>query len=181
MAATILVAYGTKHGSTREVAEVVAAELRARGLEVDLLPAEQVGPVDAYDGVVIGGALYSGRWHPQAKRLLLAEQDELASCPVAIFAMGPRTMDISDVSDSRRQLDRALAKAPAVKPVDVAIFGGVVQPRALRFPLNRMPASDARDWDGIRGWAAGLTRFFGYGKPASGAGDHRTELQQTPR
>jgi menaquinone-dependent protoporphyrinogen oxidase len=177
----ILVAYGTKHGSTREVAEVVAAELRTRGLEVDVLPAEQAHAVGDYDGVVIGGALYAGRWHPQAKHLLLDEEDELAERPVAIFAMGPRTMDPSDVADARRQLDRALAKAPAVEPVAVAIFGGVLQPSALRFPFNRLPASDARDWDEIRGWAAGLTRFFGYGKPAPTAGDHRTELQQTPR
>ncbi len=176
-----LVAYATKHGSTREVAEVVAAELRARQFEVELLPAEQVGSVESYDGVVIGGALYAGRWHPQAKHLLLDEENELATLPVAIFAMGPRTMDPADVADSRRQLDRALAKAPAVEPVSVAIFGGVLQPSELRFPLNRIPASDARDWEEIRAWASYLTRFFGYGKPASGAGDHRTELQQTPR
>jgi len=148
---------------------------------VDVAPAEQAGPVSDYDGVVIGGALYMGRWHPQATHLLIAERDALASLPVAVFAMGPRTMDPSDVAESRRQLDRALAKAPSVRPFAVTIFGGVVEPRTLRFPLNRMPASDARDWDAVRSWTTGLTCFFGYGKPASDPGDHRTELQQTPR
>lgn len=181
MTTMILVAYATKHGSTREVAEVVADELRLRGLCVDVSPAEQVESVSDYDGVVIGGALYTGRWHPQATRLLKAERDALASLPVAVFAMGPRTMDPSDVAQSRRQLDRALEKAPSVRPCAVTIFGGVVEPRTLRFPLNRMPASDARDWDAVRSWTAGLTRFFGYGKPASSPGDDRTALQQTPR
>jgi menaquinone-dependent protoporphyrinogen oxidase len=181
MTPRILVAYATKHGSTREVAHVVAEELRLRGLCVDVAPAEQVGSVTDYDGVVMGGALYMGRWHPQATHLLTAERDALASMPVAVFAMGPRTMDPSEVAQSRRQLDRALEKAPSVRPCAVAIFGGVVEPRTLRFPLNRMPASDARDWDAVRSWTAGLTRFFGYGKPASGPGDDRTALQQTPR
>jgi menaquinone-dependent protoporphyrinogen oxidase len=137
--------------------------------------------VNEYDGVVIGGSLYMGRWHPQATHLLTAQQEELGSRPVAVFVMGPRTTDSPDVAESRRQLDRALAKAPAVHPAAVAIFGGVVQPHTLRFPLNRIPASDARDWDAIRGWAAGVATCFGYGKPASPAGDGRIELQQTPR
>ena len=37
-----LVAYATRGGSTRAAAEAVAAELRARGLEVSLTPAAEV-------------------------------------------------------------------------------------------------------------------------------------------
>jgi hypothetical protein len=36
----------------------------------------------------------------------------------------------------------------------VAVFGGAIDPARLRFPFNRMPASDARDWDAIRTWTA---------------------------
>ena len=43
MPETILVAYGTKHGSTREVAETVAASIARCGLEVETRPAGQVG------------------------------------------------------------------------------------------------------------------------------------------
>lgn len=35
----------------------------------------------------------------------------------------------------------------------MAVFGGVVEPSKLHFPLNRMPASDARDWSVIEAWA----------------------------
>jgi menaquinone-dependent protoporphyrinogen oxidase len=51
------------------------------------------------------------------------------------------------------QLDKALQKTPAVEPRAIAVFGGVIDPAKLRFPLNRMPASDARDWDAIEAWA----------------------------
>jgi hypothetical protein len=40
-----------------------------------------------------------------------------------------------------------------VTPVSVAIFGGAVDPTKLRFPFNRMPETDARDWEAIREWA----------------------------
>jgi menaquinone-dependent protoporphyrinogen IX oxidase len=36
------VAYATKHGSTREVADAVAGSLREHGLDVDLRPAADV-------------------------------------------------------------------------------------------------------------------------------------------
>ena len=73
--------------------------------------------------------------------------------PVAVFAMGPLTTSDDDVEGSKRQLDRALAKVSDIAPVSTAIFGGVTDPATLRFPFNRMPLSDARDWSRIEGWA----------------------------
>jgi hypothetical protein len=70
---------------------------------------------------------------------------------------------------------------PEVKPYAVAVFGGVIDPHSLRFPFNRFPASDARDWGAIRAWATELAEAFGYGKAAPEARDHRSELQRTPR
>jgi menaquinone-dependent protoporphyrinogen oxidase len=177
----VLVAYATTHGSTREVAEYVASCLSERNFDVAVEPADQVHGVAGYDAVVLGGALYMGRWHREARRLLGRHQGALASMPVAVFALGPRTRDPRDVGESRRQLDRSLAKTASVKPFAVAIFGGVVQPSGLPFPLSRMPASDARDWDEIKTWAVSVARQLGYGKPASTGGNRRIELQQTPR
>jgi menaquinone-dependent protoporphyrinogen oxidase len=181
MNGTTLVAYGTKHGSTREVAAAVAETLKEHGYLVELLPAAQIEDVAPFCSVVIGGAIYMGRWHPDAVRFLDRHRTALAKLPVAVFGMGPRTIEGPDAEESRAQLLRALGKVPEVDPVAIAVFGGVVDPHTLRFPFNRMPASDARDWSAIRAWAASLTGPFDYGKAASEARDHRTELQQTPR
>src|SRR5262249_36166346 len=59
----VLVAYATRHGSTKEVAQEIAATLDAEGMAVDVLPAANVGHLHGYDGVVLGGALYTGRLH----------------------------------------------------------------------------------------------------------------------
>lgn len=176
MTAQLLLTYATKHGSTREVAEAIAETLDAT-----ILPAAAVDDLAGYDGVVLGGSLYMGRWHPEAVHFLERHRRSLAELPVAIFALGPSTMDAGDVAQSREQLDRALAKVPEVDPVAVTIFGGAVDPRKLRFPLSKLPASDARDWEQIRRWAGEVAAAFGYGKAASTARDPRSELQQTPR
>ena len=151
---TVLVAYATKRGSTREVAEAVAETLREHGLSVELEPASAVTSLAPYEGVVLGGALYTGRWHHDARAFLAQHRHALAKRTVAVFGMGPRTLQEHDVAGSRAQLDKALAKVPEVTAASVAIFGGVVDPAALRFPFNRMPASDARDWDAIEAWSA---------------------------
>jgi menaquinone-dependent protoporphyrinogen oxidase len=153
---TVLVAHASARGSTREVAAAVAATLAEQGVGVEVRPAAEVESLDAYDAVVLGGSLYYGRWHRDARGFLRRHRGALASRPLAVFGMGPLTLADDEVAGSRAQLDRALAKAPHVRPASVAIFGGVVDPAKLRFPLNRMPASDARDWDAIEEWAAGL-------------------------
>ena len=49
-----------------------------------------------------------------------------------------------------------------VQPVDVGLFGGVMDVGKLAFALQPMvklmgvPAEDYRDWDAIRAWAQGL-------------------------
>ena len=72
---------------------------------------------------------------------------------MAVFALGPKTAEPKDLAESRAQLEKALQKAPEVVPSLVAVFGGVIDPTTLRFPLSRMPASDARDWEAIDAWA----------------------------
>jgi len=161
-----LVAYGSKHGSTKEVATAIAADLRAAGHDVDLLSAGAAvvaGP-DGYDSVVVGGSLYMGRWHSEACRFIRRHHAALERLPLAVFALGPRTLDAEDVASSQKQLDAAL-KRLKVEPELVAIFGGAVDPSKLHFPLNRMPESDARDWQAIDAWSEQIGAMISDGAP----------------
>jgi menaquinone-dependent protoporphyrinogen oxidase len=148
-----LIAYASKHGSTQEVAEQVAQTLRDSGLDVDVVPASSVDDLDAYDALIIGGALYMGHWHRDARRLLSRVSEELGDRPVFVFGMGPMDLEQKSVEEARKHVDAALAKVPDVHPVSVAIFGGVVRPDELHFPFNHMPETDARDPEAIRAWS----------------------------
>ena len=153
MGVDVLVAYASKHGTTREVAETIASTLHEHGLAVELEEAARVDDVSRYDAVVVGGGLYMGRWHADARRLLKRHRRGLAEKYLTVFAMGPDSLDESKVAESRKQLDRALASTPELNPGAVAIFGGALEPRNWPFPFNRLPAFDARNWDDIHSWA----------------------------
>lgn len=152
MSNRVLVVYASRHGSTREVAEEIAAELEAEGFPVDVAAARTIRSVGGYSAVVVGGALYTGRWHKDAVAFLQRHPRGLHDVPLAIYAMGPRTLADHEVAASRAQLDRALEPLH-VHPFAVAIFGGVVDPTKLHFPFSRMAAVDARDHAAIQRWA----------------------------
>jgi menaquinone-dependent protoporphyrinogen oxidase len=153
MTRPLLVAYATKKGSTRVVAADVAATLKQQGIAAELEPAARVRDLGRYGGVVLGGALYMGRWHRDARQFMQRHRGVLAGLPFAVFAMGPSSTDEEALAESRRELERALAKTAELEPLSVAVFGGVIEPKNLHFPFSRMPRSDARDWDAIRAWA----------------------------
>ena len=97
------------------------------------------------------------RWHPDAHRFLSQHQATLRQRPVAIFALGPLSNSDTAMRNSRRQLDKELAKYPWLKPVALEMFVGKYDPAKLGF-FERLlsTASDRRDWDAIRAWAATL-------------------------
>ena len=145
-----LIAFASKSGSTCEVAVAIADVLRARGWSVVVAEAAHVRErVSDYDLVVLGGAIYSGRWHSGAQRFLRRHRRELGRVAVAIFGMGPRDDDPEAWRTSREQLDRALSKHSWLRPFAVTVFGGVDPPKKRQH-------RDIRDWDAIRAWAAQL-------------------------
>jgi menaquinone-dependent protoporphyrinogen oxidase len=162
MSTTVLVGYATRHGSTQEVAEAVAATLRECGLAVDIQPIREVRALTGYGAVVLGAPLYMFRWHKDALRFLSRHRDALTERPVAVFALGPThdPHDEEEWQDSWSQLNKELAKHPWFKPVALEMFGGKYDPAKLRFPINLLagkePASDVRDWTAIRAWATNL-------------------------
>jgi menaquinone-dependent protoporphyrinogen oxidase len=162
MPASVLVAHATRYGSTREVAEAVAATLRERRWEVDLRPAREVRSLEGYSAVVLGTALYMFRLHKDARHFLTRHREALSKGPVAIFAMGPFNNDEKEWQGVRAQLDKELAMFPWFAPVAHEVFGGKFDPAKLRFPYNlvpylkRLPASDIRDWNAIRAWASSI-------------------------
>jgi menaquinone-dependent protoporphyrinogen oxidase len=160
MSVSILVAYATRYGSTREVAETIATNLREYGLEADIQPARRVYSLDGYDAVVLGAPLFMFRWHRDARHFLARHRVALGTRPVAIFALGPLHADEKEFQGSREQLAKELAKFPWLTANALEIFGGKIDPARLHFPFNRMPASDVRDWTAIRTWASDLAVKF---------------------
>src|SRR5512138_2454666 len=85
----VLVAYGSKHGGTRGLAEMIGAALVRDGLEVDVVPASKAAAPTDHDAVIVAGALYANRWHRDASRFVRRHATLLLTHPVWLVASGP--------------------------------------------------------------------------------------------
>ncbi|MCX5257139.1 flavodoxin domain-containing protein [Streptomyces canus] len=156
MTGKVLVAYGTTNGSTAQVAETIGEVLHKDGLTVDVLPARSVASVSSYDAVVVGGALYAGRWHKDARRFVRRHRRALAERPLWLFSSGPL-----DASASERDIppvpgvQRAMTRLDAREHVT---FGGCLEEGAkgavARMILRSGKGGDFRDFAAIQEWAA---------------------------
>jgi menaquinone-dependent protoporphyrinogen oxidase len=157
---TVLVAYASKHGSTAEIAEAIAAELRERGLGADCLEAGEASDLAGYDAVVLGSAVYMRRWQGDARHFLRKHSKDLADRPFWVFSSGP-TGDPAEDDAAWEEPRRTIAKAEKLGARDHVVFGGRISPESGRMAkamAENTPEEfrDRRDWDEIRAWAAGI-------------------------
>ncbi|MFW0792198.1 flavodoxin domain-containing protein [Gordonia sp. CPCC 205515] len=160
----VLVAYSTKHHSTAEIAEVIAVELRAHGIDAECVDVSDA-TADGYDAVVLGSAVYAGRWRREAVSFLKHQRTELARKPLWIFSSGPVGDKVDeDFTENSRWLEprKVLDLAESIGLRGHTVFGGRIPTDPHGFVEKSMAKNtpeelrDARNWDVIRQWADGV-------------------------
>jgi len=160
MATRILVAYASGSGSTAEVAEAIGAELRETNATVDVENVRNVVDLQPYGAVVLGSSIRAGRWLPEAVHFVRTYRSTLSQCAVAYFVTCLTMIEKTDENRRtvRSYLDPILQLAPKIKPIDIALFAGSLDPqRLLSMQTDLAPQGDYRDWKQIRGWAARIS------------------------
>lgn len=157
----VLVAYATRCGSTREVAEEIGRALAGAGLGVDVRPVGEVDDLSPYRAAVVGSPIRGGKWLPEAVGFVRENREALSRIPVAYFAVGLSLREGTE--EARRETMDALESVRnLVAPVAVGLFAGALDPRWLPLMLRglmrliKAPVGDSRDWAAIRAWATKL-------------------------
>ncbi len=153
----VLVAAASRHGATSEIGETIAEALREHGLEADAKPPEEVHDLAGYDAVVLGSAVYVGKWLDPARDLVERRADELCTKPVWLFSSGPIGEPLRPSPEDAVDVESLVS---ATRARGHRLFGGKLDKGRLGFGEKavvlafRAPEGDFRDWDEIRSWAA---------------------------
>lgn len=135
-ALNVLVAYGTTHGSTEGIANMIADTLRSEGLRADVRPAAEVRDVAGFDAIVLGGALYANRWHRDVRRFARRYAKAVTGRPVWLFSSGP--LDSSADGQDIAPVPQAADAARRLAAREHVTFGGRLSDEGGGFIVRSM-------------------------------------------
>jgi menaquinone-dependent protoporphyrinogen oxidase len=154
----LLVCTASKHGATADIGRAIAEVITGEGIEARVSEPEDVTSLDSFDAVVLGSAVYAGRWMKSMKELVERQSDELARRPVWLFSSGP-------IGDPPKPEEDPVDVGPIVEVIGARqhhIFAGKLDRKALNFGERaivtafKVPDGDFRDWDEVRDWALAI-------------------------
>lgn len=154
----VLVTTAGKHGSTEEIGRAIAGALTGEGIDARVVAPEDVESLDGYDAVVLGSAVYAGRWMKSMRELTDRLAVELALRPVWLFSSGP----IGDPPKPEEDPVDVVGVTAATGAREHALFAGRLDKKLLNFGERaivsalKAPERDFRDWDRIRSWSTGI-------------------------
>jgi menaquinone-dependent protoporphyrinogen oxidase len=165
----VLVAYASRCGSTAGVAERIGQTLSARGHSSPVLSVEEARDPGSYDAVILGSAIRTGKWLPEAMDFVGTHRDALTQKPVAYFhtclTLSKPTEE--NISRARSFFEPLMERFPEVRPVSLSAFAGVLDYTKLSAPLRLgmkwkmkgqgIQEGDYRDWNAIETWGTGVS------------------------
>ncbi len=164
----LLVTYSSKYGATQEIAVKIGEVIRQAGLQVDVTPVKGVRDLGGYQAVILGSAVYVGKWQKEAAEFMQKNEKSLASLAVWLFSSGPTGEgDPGELVEGWRLPAELQPVAERIRPRDITIFGGYINPDKVNFVekmaiknLVKKPFGDFRNWDGIEIWAKEVAESF---------------------
>lgn len=165
----VLVTYGTRNGGTADIATTVADTLADSGLHVEVRPAGWVTDVTRYDAVVLGGAVYVGRWHRDARSFARRFAKTLQGRPVWVFSSGP--LDQSADQQELAPVPQAAEAVRSLHAVQHTTFGGRLDEYAEGMMARAMfrggHGGDFRNTARIRTWSRAIAVHLVQGRVPS--------------
>jgi len=153
----VLISPASVHGATAEIGRSIAATLRENGIDADVTQPELIHDLHPYGGVILGSAIYGGRWKLEALAFIEEHARAIAALPCWIFSSGPITANEPSEPLEANHEAELLALTGAREH---RLFGGALDLERLS-PTEQGVArwvnvveGDARDWHEVEAWAS---------------------------
>jgi menaquinone-dependent protoporphyrinogen oxidase len=158
MNSKVLVAFSSRHGATEELARLLATTIAEQGAAVEVRRMDDVDTVFPYDALVLGSAVYMGRWTPEARAFAEQHEGGIVTRPTWLFSSGPiGELGGTEPFDAGELVRRTGAR-------EHHLFGGRLLTSSLGLreraftKLLHVPAGDHREWAVAAAWATAITR-----------------------
>ena len=99
----VLIAYGSRFGSTEEISSEMSKVLTDKGIETSMIDLREVKSKDwpspeTFDGIIVGSGIRVSRWTKEPKQFLKKNKDKLINKNLGLFvscadAAVPETID----------------------------------------------------------------------------------------
>jgi menaquinone-dependent protoporphyrinogen oxidase len=156
--ARVLVASSSKHGSTEEIAHRIADTIAAEGHDVTKTVAGPDITIDQFDAIVLGSAVYAGKWMTDAIDLAGRIGREPDPPQVWLFSSGP----VGDPPKPEPETVDVTELVEVTSAREHRVFSGKIDKSKLGFAERaiivavRAPEGDFRRWDEIETWSRSI-------------------------
>jgi menaquinone-dependent protoporphyrinogen oxidase len=158
----ILIAYASKYGSTKEVAEYIGQVLQEAGGKVEVRNVNDIKDISAYQSVIVGSATRMDKLLPDAVKFANKHARALSEKTTAYFVLCV-TMK-QDTQENRSKAQGFLEPLCQIRePISIGLFAGKIDYNQLGFfwktlaskdETGMMEEGDFRNWEQIQTWAS---------------------------
>ncbi|KAF1078253.1 flavodoxin domain-containing protein [Methanogenium sp. MK-MG] len=154
----VLIAYATKYGTTKKIAEEIQEVLAENAIESDLINVMETGTIDSYDAVILGSPVYMGKMLVEARDFCQKYRPYLTGKWLAIFVDGVSCCPPGD-RDTSPLIAAIDEMYEYVRPTMKKGFAGafshtdLLEADAQIADMVHPPVGDFRDHEDIRIWA----------------------------
>lgn len=154
METAVKVITASRHDSTHEVGAAIAARLTALDHRAEALPVAEAAELGS-GPIVLGSAVYMGRWLKPARKLAARLAAESREAPLWLFSVGP----IGEPPKPEVPPVEALVGAELAGAArGYRLFPGRLERESLgrleriAVDAQKAPDGDFRDWEAVESW-----------------------------
>ncbi|MFW9997232.1 MAG: flavodoxin domain-containing protein [Candidatus Odinarchaeota archaeon] len=176
----VLIAYGSRFGSTEEISSEISRILEEKGIETSIINLRNVKSKDwpsleAFDGVLIGSGIRIARWTKEARQFLMKNREVLNTKTLGLFVSCADASLPGTVDKARKEYLEDVMEEIGIAAGIYDAFGGVfdfTKSSKMSFIEKKMlltvgkqraednislikekERTDLRDWDQIKSFA----------------------------